>query len=81
MQKALITTSQIRAARALLRWSATDLSVASGIGISTIKRFEVMDGVPAINVSTMLAIQKALESAGIEFIGSPDDRPGVRHKL
>jgi DNA-binding Xre family transcriptional regulator len=80
MQKALITTAQIRAARALLRWSAFDLSNASGIGISTIKRFEVMDGVPAINISTMVAIQKALESAGVEFIGSPDDRPGVRLK-
>lgn len=80
MQKALITTSQIRAARALIRWSANDLSIKSGIGISTIKRFEVMDGVPSINISTMIAIQKALEDAGIEFIGSPDDRPGVRLK-
>ena len=80
MQKALITTSQIRAARALVRWSATDLANKSGIGISTIKRLEVMNGVPAINISTMVAIQGALESAGIEFIGSPDDRPGVRLK-
>ena len=80
MQKALITTSQIRAARALVRWSATDLASESGIGISTIKRLEVMSGVPTINISTMVAIQAALESAGIEFIGSPDDRPGVRIK-
>ncbi len=80
MQKALITTSQIRAARALVRWSATDLANKSGIGISTIKRLEVMSGVPSINISTMVAIQGALESAGIEFIGSPDDRPGVRLK-
>ncbi len=80
MQKALITTSQIRAARALVRWSATDLASKSGIGISTIKRLEVMSGVPTINISTMVAIQAALESAGIEFIGSPDDRPGVRLK-
>ena len=80
MQKALITTPQIRAARALLRWSASDLSDKSGVGISTIKRLEVMDGVPAINISTMVAIQSALEKAGIEFIGSPDDRPGVRLK-
>jgi DNA-binding Xre family transcriptional regulator len=78
MQKALITTSQIRAARALIRWSANDLSNKAGIGISTIKRLEVMNGVPAINISTMVAIQNALENAGIEFIGSPDDRPGVR---
>jgi len=80
MQKALITTSQIRAARALIRWSANDLSNKAGIGISTIKRLEVMNGVPAINISTMVAIQMALEAAGVEFIGSPDDRPGVRLK-
>ena len=80
MQKALITTSQIRAARALLRWSANDLSDKSGVGISTIKRLEVMKGVPAINISTMVAIQIALENAGVEFVGSPDDRPGVRLK-
>lgn len=63
-----------------MRWSATDLANKSGIGISTIKRLEVMSGVPSINISTMVAIQGALESAGIEFIGSPDDRPGVRLK-
>jgi hypothetical protein len=80
MQKALITTPQIRAARALLRWSANDLSDKSGVGISTIKRLEVMDGVPAINISTMIAIQNALEDAGVEFIGSPEDKPGVRLK-
>ncbi len=80
MQKALITTSQIRAARALLRWSATELAGKSGIGVSTIKRLEVMNGVPTINISTMVAIQAALESAGVEFIGSPDDCPGVRLK-
>ena len=80
MQKALITTPQIRAARALLRWSANDLSDKSGVGISTIKRLEVMDGVPAININTMVAIQSALENAGVEFVGSPDDRPGVRLK-
>ena len=80
MQKALITTPQIRAARALLRWSANDLSDKSGVGISTIKRLEVMDGVPAINISTMVSIQSALENAGVEFVGSPDDRPGVRLK-
>jgi DNA-binding Xre family transcriptional regulator len=77
MQKALITTPQIRAARALLRWSANDLSDKSGVGISTIKRLEVMEGVPAINISTMVAIQNALEEAGVEFIGSPEDKPGV----
>ena len=68
----------MRAARALLRWSAADLSVRSSVGTATIQRMEVMDGVPAGNVKTLVAIQQALEGAGIEFIGSPDNGPGVR---
>lgn len=78
MQIILITSGQIRAARALLRWSSQDLADASGIGITTIKRMEVMDGVPAGNVRTLAALQSALEAAGIEFVGSPDKAPGVR---
>ncbi len=68
----------MRAARALLRWSAADLSQRSSVGTATIQRMEVMDGVPAGNVKTLVAIQQALEDAGIEFIGNPDDGPGVR---
>jgi len=68
----------MRAARALLRWSAADLSERSSVGTATIQRMEVMDGVPAGNVKTLVAIQQALEGAGIEFIGNPDDSPGVR---
>jgi hypothetical protein len=39
---------------------------------------EVMDGVPTGNIRTLAAIKLALEEAGIEFIGRPDDQPGVR---
>ena len=74
----MITSDQIRAARVLIRWSAADLASASGIGSATIKRMEVMEGVPSGNVKTLLALKAALESAGIEFVGTPDDRPGVR---
>jgi DNA-binding Xre family transcriptional regulator len=74
----LITSAQIRAGRALLRWSSTDLSQNSGVGSATIKRLEVMDGVPSGQVRTLVAIKDALEAAGVEFIGAPDDRPGVR---
>ena len=78
MQNAFITSAQIRAARALLRWSSQELSEASGIGTATIKRMEVMEGVPSGNVRTLSAIQVALEKAGVEFIGSLEDAPGVR---
>ena len=74
----MITSDQIRAARALIRWSAADLASVAGIGSATIKRMEVMDGVPSGNVKTLMALQAALESAGVEFVGAPDDRPGVR---
>ncbi len=70
----------MRAARALLRWSAADLSQRSSVGTATIQRMEVMDGVPAGNVKTLVAIQQALEDAGIERIGNPDDRPDVRRR-
>lgn len=74
----MITSAQIRAARALLRWSSANLSEQSGVGNATIKRLEVMEGVPAGQVRTIMAIKEALESAGVEFIGTPEDHPGVR---
>ena len=39
----MITSSQLRAARALLKITAIDLASISGIGISTIKRFELSE--------------------------------------
>ena len=74
----MLTVSQIRAARAMLRWTAQDLADAAGVGVTTIRRLDVMDGVPIVNIKTLLALKAALESAGVEFVGTPDDRPGVR---
>ena len=76
--KRLITSDQIRAARALLRWSADDLAAASKIGVATIRRFEMQDGVPAGTVRILDALKSTLEAAGVEFIGSPYDASGVR---
>jgi hypothetical protein len=42
---------------------------------------EVMDGVPTGHVKTLMAIKAALEVAGVEFIGTPDDCPGVRLRI
>jgi len=74
----LITSDQIRAARALLRWSADDLANAADIGIATVRRFESVDGVPSGQIRVLESLKQSLEKAGIEFIGTPDDRPGVR---
>ena len=77
----MITSDQIRAARALLRWSGKDLAEKSGLGFSTLMRLEVLDGVPSAQAKTLETIQSVFEKAGIEFIGSPDDGAGVRWKL
>jgi DNA-binding Xre family transcriptional regulator len=74
----MITGSQIRSARAALRWSVRELADRSGISIQTIKRLEVVEGIPQSRVQTLLDIKSALEAAGIEFIGSPNDGPGIR---
>lgn len=76
----LITGSQIRAARNALRWSANQLSAISGVSQPTIQRFEQVDGIPPSRSSTLADVQKALEAAGIEFIGTPDDGPGIRFR-
>lgn len=74
----MITGAQIRAARGLLRWSARDLAGHAGIGLATVQRLEIEEGVPAGRAHTLVKLQQALEAAGVEFIGTPDDRPGVR---
>jgi transcriptional regulator with XRE-family HTH domain len=74
----LITSGQIKAARSLLGWTARDLAERSEIGFSTMIRLEASDGVPSSNVKTLDSIKKSLEKAGIQFIGTPDDGPGVR---
>jgi len=77
----MITGAQVRAAKALLNWSGSVLAERAGIAISTIRRIESIDGVlPSASVRVLQAIQAALEDAGVEFIGTPDDRPGVRLK-
>lgn len=74
----MITSAQIRGARGLLDWSRRDLADHSGVSFASMMRLESFDGVPSSNVRTLESIKRAFENAGIEFIGTPDDRPGVR---
>jgi len=76
----LIIGEQIRAARAMLKWTADDLAKKSDIGVATIRRLEVMNGIPSGQTRILESIQKTLEQGGVEFIGTPDNQPGVRLK-
>lgn len=61
----MITPTQIRMARAALRWGVRDLAAKSGITANTVSRIE--NGHDAMQ-STIDAIRVAFESAGITFI-------------
>jgi transcriptional regulator with XRE-family HTH domain len=75
----IITSDQVRAGKALLRWSGEDLAEKSGVSLSSIRRVESAESIPeGQNLKTLLAIRSALEIGGVEFIGTPEDRPGVR---
>jgi transcriptional regulator with XRE-family HTH domain len=71
-----LTSAQIRAARALIRWSAEDLAKESGVGVTTIRRAEVDQ--TSMTVPNDLAVRRALETAGVEFIDGNGGGPGVR---
>jgi transcriptional regulator with XRE-family HTH domain len=74
----MITGTQIRSGRAALRWTAAQVAAAAGVGVQTVVRLESHDGVPPSRSSSLVAIKGAMEAAGIEFIGTPDDAPGIR---
>jgi hypothetical protein len=74
----VITGLQIRAARSLLRWSATVAATHTGLTKRTIERLEQNDGIPPSRSQTLVDLQRAFEAAGIEFVGTPEDGPGVR---
>jgi transcriptional regulator with XRE-family HTH domain len=77
----MITGGQIRSGRATLRWSVQQLAEKAGVSIQTIKRFEAAEGVPRSRTQTLLDIKAALEAGGIEFIGTPEDGPGIRARI
>jgi predicted transcriptional regulator len=63
----MISNRQIRAARALLGWSQTQLSRAAGVSLMTIKRLEASDDALQARFSTVMKVKDAVERAGIEF--------------
>jgi ribosome-binding protein aMBF1 (putative translation factor) len=73
-----ISSDQIRAGRALIRWSAEDLAREAKLGLATIRRAEVAEGATSMTVANELAVRRALEAAGVEFIDENGGGSGVR---
>ncbi|WP_159598748.1 helix-turn-helix transcriptional regulator [Starkeya nomas] len=75
----MITPQQIRGARAML--GLTQASLADAAGISTTALNNIERGSADPKASTLAAIQRALEGAGVIFLGDGDMKeggPGVR---
>ena len=73
-----LTSAQIRAARSLIRWSAEDLARRSSLSVATIRRAELTDNETSMTAANDLAVRRALEAAGVEFIDENGGGPGVR---
>jgi len=73
-----LVSAQIRAARALLRWTVEDLARAAALGRNTILRAEIADEQTSLTVANDSAIRRTLEGAGVEFIDENGGGPGLR---
>ena len=78
MDLSMLTGAQVRSARHAVKWTVHELATAASLSVSTVKRIEVADGLPSTSVQNLMSIKNALEAAGVEFIGTPDDGPGIR---
>jgi hypothetical protein len=67
----MISGAQIRAARALLRWSAGKLAKECGLSAGSIQAAERTDEMPSnMLAGSLLKIKTALEKGGVEFDGN-----------
>jgi len=74
----MLSSDQIRGARAILRLSQADLAKAASVSLETIKRLEAMRGELKVRLDTLTRIKDALERAGVEFIPENGGGAGVR---
>ena len=71
----MTTGGQVRAARALVRWTVAELAERAAIAPNTVVRVEAEK---SVNTATLAALRTALEGAGVVFIPENGEGPGVR---
>ena len=71
-----MTPAQSRAARGLLNWNQEQFAAAAEVSSVTIRNFENEKATP--QRSTLAALRRALEAAGVEFIAENGGGVGVR---
>jgi len=80
----MITSAQMRAARALLGIDQRRLAELSGLSVPTIQRMEASEATIRANVDSLMKLIAALDAAGIVLIGEGSESSsggrGVRLK-
>ena len=64
-----------------MRWTAADLAKESALRANTIRRAEVAEDGASLTAANELAVRRALEAAGVEFIDENGGGPGVRLRI
>jgi len=81
----MITSSQVRAARALLGIDQRRLAELSGLSVPTIQRIEASESTIRANVDSLVKLIDAFDKAGVVLIGddakSVEGGRGVRFKI
>lgn len=72
----MITSSQMRAARALLGIDQRQLAEMAGLSLPTIQRMESSGGQVRGIIDTLMKVVEALENAGIELIADNSPTAG-----
>ena len=72
----MITSGQLRAARALLGIDQREMAQRCGLSLPTIQRMEASDGVVRGNVDSLMKLVDALAAGGIELIGEGANSTG-----
>jgi predicted transcriptional regulator len=65
----MMTSGQLRAARALLAMDQKTLADLAAVSLPTIQRMEASDGVVRGTVETLTKVIEALNGAGVDLIG------------
>lgn len=73
----MITSQQMRAARALLGIDQRELAELAGLSLPTIQRMEASNGQVRGVVDTLVKVIGALERAGIELLGEYSSSVGT----
>ena len=72
----MISSNQMRAARALLGIDQRKLAELAGVSLPTIQRMEASDGTVRGVVGTLMKVVDALDAAGVELIGNEQPSQG-----